>query len=44
MRATPWKSLLDAVRREVTHFTGRNALEDDCTLLALRRPRGPGLA
>ena len=38
------ESLLDEVRREVTRFTGRSALEDDCTLLALRRPRGPGLA
>jgi sigma-B regulation protein RsbU (phosphoserine phosphatase) len=38
------ESLLDEVRREVTRFTGRNALDDDCTLLALRRPRGPGSA
>ena len=34
----PLEALLDAVRREVTQFTGRAALEDDCTLLALRRP------
>ncbi len=32
------ETLLDAVRREVTQFTGREALEDDCTLLAVRRP------
>ncbi len=38
------ESLLDEVRREVTRFTGRNALDDDCTLLALRRPRGPGIS
>jgi len=37
----PLETLLDAVRREVTQFTGREALEDDCTLLAVRRPRGP---
>ena len=36
--ADPLESLLDAVRREVTQFTGREALEDDCTLLAVRRP------
>jgi len=34
----PLEALLDAVRREVTEFTGREALEDDCTLLAVRRP------
>ena len=33
------ETLLDTVRREVTEFTGRAALEDDCTLLAVRRPR-----
>ncbi len=32
------ETLIDAVRREVTRFTGREALEDDCTLLAIRRP------
>jgi sigma-B regulation protein RsbU (phosphoserine phosphatase) len=35
------ETLLDTVRREVTRFAGREALEDDCTLLAVRRPRGP---
>ena len=35
----PLETLLDTVRREVTRFTGREGLEDDCTLLALRRPR-----
>src|SRR5262249_26244875 len=35
----PLEALLDAVRREVTRFTGNELLEDDCTLLALRRPR-----
>jgi sigma-B regulation protein RsbU (phosphoserine phosphatase) len=34
----PLESLLDTVRGEVTQFTGRDVLEDDCTLLALRRP------
>src|SRR5262249_18317803 len=28
------EELLDAVRSEVTRFTGREGLEDDCTLLA----------
>jgi sigma-B regulation protein RsbU (phosphoserine phosphatase) len=32
------EALLDVVRREVTRFTGRETLEDDCTLLAVRRP------
>jgi sigma-B regulation protein RsbU (phosphoserine phosphatase) len=32
------ESLLDDVRREVMEFTGRESLEDDCTLLVLRRP------
>lgn len=36
----PLEALLDAVRREVTQFTGCEALEDDCTLLAVRRPPG----
>ena len=35
----PLEALLDVVRGEVTRFTGRDALDDDCTLLALRRPR-----
>ena len=30
--------VLETVRSEVTKFTGRAVLEDDCTLLALRRP------
>jgi sigma-B regulation protein RsbU (phosphoserine phosphatase) len=34
------EALLDTVRREVTRFTGREALDDDCTLLAVRRPAG----
>jgi sigma-B regulation protein RsbU (phosphoserine phosphatase) len=33
------EALLDVVRREVMTFTGQESLEDDCTLLALRRPR-----
>jgi sigma-B regulation protein RsbU (phosphoserine phosphatase) len=36
----PVETLLDAIRGEVREFTGRDALEDDCTLLALRRPPG----
>ncbi len=36
----PVEALLDAIRGEVRAFTGRDALEDDCTLLALRRPSG----
>ena len=36
----PLEGLLDAVRREVARFTGREALDDDFTLLAVRRPRG----
>jgi sigma-B regulation protein RsbU (phosphoserine phosphatase) len=42
----PLESLLDTVRREVTAFAGREMLEDDCTLLAVRRPynSGPGTA
>jgi anti-anti-sigma factor len=31
------EALLDTVRREVTAFAGREMLEDDCTLLAVRR-------
>ncbi len=34
----PLESLLDAVRLEVTRFTGKESLDDDCTLLAVRRP------
>jgi serine phosphatase RsbU (regulator of sigma subunit) len=33
----PLETLLDTARREVTGFTGNHALDDDCTLLALRR-------
>jgi serine phosphatase RsbU (regulator of sigma subunit) len=36
----PLETLLDTVRREVTEFTGNHALDDDCTLLALRRLPG----
>jgi sigma-B regulation protein RsbU (phosphoserine phosphatase) len=32
--------LLDAIRREVGIFTGMQALDDDCTLLAMRRLPG----
>jgi sigma-B regulation protein RsbU (phosphoserine phosphatase) len=32
------EALLDAVRLEVTRFTGKESLDDDCTLLAVRRP------
>ncbi|HUO44493.1 MAG TPA: SpoIIE family protein phosphatase [Burkholderiales bacterium] len=32
------ETLLDAVRREVASFTGNEALDDDCTLLAIKRP------
>jgi sigma-B regulation protein RsbU (phosphoserine phosphatase) len=31
------EALLDTVRHEVTRFTGRESLDDDCTLLAVRR-------
>jgi phosphoserine phosphatase RsbU/P len=34
----PLEALLEAVRQEVTEFAGRDVLEDDCTLLAVRRP------
>jgi phosphoserine phosphatase RsbU/P len=30
-------AMMDAVRRDVGEFTGNQALEDDCTLLAIRR-------
>ena len=33
------EALLDAVREDVKQFTGRDALDDDCTLLAVRRPK-----
>jgi sigma-B regulation protein RsbU (phosphoserine phosphatase) len=31
-------ALLDTVRQEVTRFTGLELLDDDCTMLAIRRP------
>jgi len=31
-------TLLDTVRREVVNFTGSDMLDDDCTMLAIRRP------
>ena len=34
----PLPEMLDAVRREVGAFTGTAMLDDDCTMLALRRP------
>jgi sigma-B regulation protein RsbU (phosphoserine phosphatase) len=33
----PLKSMLETIRSEVVSFTGSNVLEDDCTMLALRR-------
>jgi len=36
--AEPLPDLLDIVRREVTTFTATPVLEDDCTMLAVRRP------
>ena len=36
--AGPLHDLLDAVRRDVAAFTGTALLEDDCTMLAVRRP------
>lgn len=34
----PLSNLLDSVRREVAGFTGLELLDDDCTMLAIRRP------
>lgn len=34
----PLADMLDALRREVGKFTGMPVLDDDCTMLALRRP------
>lgn len=34
----PLPEMLDALRREVGSFTGTPMLDDDCTMLALRRP------
>jgi len=36
--STPLKSMLETILNEVVNFTGSNVLEDDCTMLALRRP------
>jgi sigma-B regulation protein RsbU (phosphoserine phosphatase) len=33
----PLEDLLKCVRQEVAHFTGNKLLDDDCTLLAIRR-------
>jgi sigma-B regulation protein RsbU (phosphoserine phosphatase) len=37
-RDTPPPELLDRLPEDVRNFTGRDSLEDDLTLLALRRP------
>jgi sigma-B regulation protein RsbU (phosphoserine phosphatase) len=37
----PLPDLLDSVRLEVARFSGSEILEDDCTMLALRRPANP---
>lgn len=37
----PLSTLLDKVRGEVARFTGSDLLDDDCTMLAIRRPRVP---
>jgi sigma-B regulation protein RsbU (phosphoserine phosphatase) len=34
----PLPEMLDALRREIGRFTGTAMLDDDCTMLALRRP------
>ena len=36
--AHPLATMLDEVRREVARFTGSELLDDDCTMLAIRRP------
>ena len=36
---SPLETMVDAVRQEVAQFTGRAAFEDDCTILAVRRPK-----
>ena len=36
--ALPLPQLLDAMRANVAQFSGVNELDDDCTMLALRRP------
>ena len=36
--ALPLQSLLGTVRKEVVCFTGSDLFDDDCTMLALRRP------
>jgi len=35
--SNPLKSMLETIRSEVVSFTGSNAFEDDCTMLAIRR-------
>ena len=37
-RQAPLPTILDGVRDALTRFSGRNDLEDDCTLLVLRLP------
>lgn len=37
LMARPLSEILDAFRAEVARFTGSQVLEDDCTMLALRR-------
>jgi sigma-B regulation protein RsbU (phosphoserine phosphatase) len=37
-RHTPLPELLDRLREDLRQFTGRDTLEDDCTMLAVRRP------
>ncbi len=34
----PLSAVLDTVRREVARFSGSDLLDDDCTMLAVRRP------
>ena len=38
LSSMPLPEMLDALRREVGAFTGTPMLDDDCTMLALRRP------
>jgi sigma-B regulation protein RsbU (phosphoserine phosphatase) len=41
---SPLSQLLDQLRQEVRSFSGRDTLDDDFTLLALRRPAAPRAA
>jgi sigma-B regulation protein RsbU (phosphoserine phosphatase) len=41
---SPLSQLLDELRQEVRRFSGRDTLDDDFTLLALRRPAAPRVA